>query len=109
MVVRIRLGAGRKLQKRPHANQHIALAFAALITPGAVMTLALALWRLAADLRLTAKFPIADGIFSHWQVWLVAGLALQSCAVLLNRYGKSQTDLHKTGSGSDQPLAGTRF
>ena len=109
MVVRIRLGAGRKLQKKQHGNQHIALAFAALITPGAVMTLALAFWRLAADLRLTAKFPIADGIFSHWQVWLVAGLALQSCAILLNRYGKSQAHLQKTGSASDQPLPGTRF
>ena len=109
MVVRIRLGAGRKLRKKDHKNQHIALAFAALITPGAVMTLALAFWRLAADLRLTAQFPISVGIFSHWQVWLVAGLALQSCAILLNRYGKSQADLRKTGNASGEPLTDTRF
>ncbi|HLG95705.1 MAG TPA: hypothetical protein VKX49_05270 [Bryobacteraceae bacterium] len=109
MVVKIRFGAGRKLRKKPHKNQHVALALGALITPGAVMALVLALWRLAADLRLTAQFPISDGIFSHWQIWLVAGLAMQSCAILLNRYGKSEPDLRKSGETSDQTLAETRF
>ena len=49
----------------------------------------LALWRIAADLNWTNSFAISSGIFSHWQVWLGAAVALQLCARALNRYGKS--------------------
>ena len=49
----------------------------------------LAFWRIAADLNWTSSFAISSGLFSHWQVWLAAAVALQLCARALNRYGKS--------------------
>ena len=109
MVVKIRLGTGPKLRQKRHKNQHVALAFAALTTPAAVMALVLAFWRLAADLRFTGQFPIAEGLFSHWQIWMVAAIALQGCAILLNRYGKPEERFRKTVERSDQRLADSRF
>jgi hypothetical protein len=52
------------------------------------MALALALWRLAAAVKLVAEFPISSGIFAGWQTWVAAALLLQICALLLNRYGR---------------------
>lgn len=109
MLVRIRFGAGPKLQRKQHKNQHVALALAGLITPAAVMALALAFWRLAADLKFTGEFPIANGLFSHWQSWMVGGVALELCAILLNRYGKSEDHLRKTVDTSERQLADSRF
>lgn len=88
MVVRIRLSSGKKLQRKPRKNQHVALAAASLLTPAAVMACVLALWRLTADVNATSQFPISSGIFSHWQVWLALAGSLQFFATVLNRYGK---------------------
>jgi hypothetical protein len=49
---------------------------------------AVAAWGIAADLNLTGRFAISTGLFSHWEVWLGAAVALQLCAQLLNRYAK---------------------
>ena len=68
----------------------MALAMAALLTPGAVAAMVLAFWRLGADLNLTSSFAIPSGLFSHWQVWMGAAAALQLCAFVLNRYGHSE-------------------
>jgi hypothetical protein len=57
--------------------------------PTALAAGVLAFWRIAADLNWTSSFAITSGIFSHWQVWLAAAVALQVCARALNRYGKS--------------------
>ena len=62
---------------------------AALLPPSALAAAILAIWRIAADLNWTNSFAIPSGIFSHWQVWLAAAVALQLCARALNRYGKS--------------------
>jgi hypothetical protein len=88
MVIRIRFGSGPKVAKRRRKNRRMALALAALLTPAAVLALALGCWRIAADLSLASSFAIAAGLFSHWQVWLGAAAALQLCAHVLNRYGK---------------------
>ena len=109
MIVRIRLGSGRKVQQKGRKNQHVALAFAALLTPAAVMACVLALWRLAADLNLTGQFPIAQGLFSHWQVWMALATLLQFCAIILNRYGKADASLRETVSGSDAELVDSRY
>jgi len=89
MLVRIRLSAGPKLTRKRHKNRHVALAMASLLTPAAVMAFVLGLWRLVADLKVTSEFPITDGLFSHWQVWVTAAAILQLCALVLNRYGNA--------------------
>jgi hypothetical protein len=95
-------------QKR-RKNQHVALAMAALLTPAAVMACVLTLWRLAADLNLTGQFPITDGLFSHWQVWVTVGAMLQFSAILLNRYGKAEAVLPETVDRAARKLAGQRY
>jgi len=100
MIVRIRFRAGRRVSQKRRKNQHVALALAALMTPAATMALVLTTWRLAADLKLTGQFPIAEGLFSHWQIWLVAAALLQLGAILLNRYGIADAT---TRNAVDQP------
>lgn len=105
MIVRIRFGVGPKVRNKRRKNQHVALAIAALITPAGVMALVLAFWRLAADLNFTGQFPITGGLFSHWQIWMIAGVAVHACAILLNRYGNSENDFQNTVDGTTQQLA----
>jgi hypothetical protein len=105
MVVRILLGSGVKVEPKRRKNQRAALAIASLLTPAAVMACVLALWRLAADLNATAQFPIASGLFSHWQIWLTLASALQFFATMLNRYGKSQAIVPKTVDEPKRELA----
>jgi hypothetical protein len=88
MVVRIRFGKGSKLGRKRPQDRRMALVLAALLPPSALTAAVLAIWRIAADLRWTSSFAISSGIFSHWQVWLGAAVALQMCARALNRYGK---------------------
>jgi hypothetical protein len=64
---------------------------AVLLTPASAGALALAFWRIAADLQWTSGFAIDSGFFSHWQVWLAAAAAMQLCARQLNRYAKRGT------------------
>ncbi len=109
MVIKIRLQTGPRVRHKPRKNQHLALALAALITPATVMASVLALWRLAADLKITGAFPISEGLFSHWQTWLAATLLLQGGAILLNRYGKAEIVFRNTVETPERKLANTRF
>src|SRR4051794_41844318 len=70
MLVRIRFGTGRPVQRGKGKNRRLALALGALLTPAAVMASVLGLWRLAADMKWTGEFGISSGLFSHWQGWL---------------------------------------
>ena len=88
MVIRIRFGSGPKVARKGRKNRRAALALAALLTPAAVMALALGCWRIAADLSWASSFAIPSGLFSHWQVWLGAAAVLQLCSRILNRYGR---------------------
>jgi hypothetical protein len=88
MLVRIRLGRQPKPAVKRARNRRVALALAALLTPGALAALVLAIWRLGADLNWTGSFAIPTGLFSHWQVWMGAAVLLQVCALALNRYGR---------------------
>jgi hypothetical protein len=109
MVVRIRLSSGTRVRKKQRKNQHVALALASLLTPAAVMAGALACWRLAADMNATGQFPIASGLFSHWQIWLTLAASLQFCASLLNRYGKPQAILPESVDEQERKLANSRY
>ena len=88
MVVRIRFGKGFRLGRKRQKDNRVALVLAALLPPSALAAAILATWRIAADLNWTNSFAISSGIFSHWQVWLAAAVALQVCGRALNRYGK---------------------
>ena len=92
MQVRIRLGRGPRVARRRGKNRRIALAVGTLLTPLAVMALALGIWRLAADLNWAGEFAISSGLFSHWQVWIAAAVALQAGAGFLNRYGRGEDE-----------------
>src|ERR1700677_13186 len=109
MVVRIRFTSGARVRQKPRKNQHIALAMASLLTPAAVMACALAFWRLAADLNATGQFPIPNGLFSHWQVWLTLAASLQFCATQLNRYGKPQVILPESVDEPERKLANSPY
>lgn len=89
MKVRIRFEVGPQIRKTAGKNRHLASAMGALLIPVTLMAFVLFAWRLSSDLGLTTEFPIQDGLWSHWQVWLGLGLLSQLGTVLLNRYGKS--------------------
>jgi hypothetical protein len=55
----------------------------ALLTPAAVLAFVLGLWRVSSDLGWTEQFLIANGFFSHWQVWIALAIALQVASAAL--------------------------
>ena len=73
------------------------------------MACVLAFWRLAADLNATGQFPISDGLFSHWQIWLASATVLQFSALLLNRYGKAEAVLPESVTEREHKLANSRL
>ena len=87
MILRIRLKQGRRFQRKDGKNRNVAFAFASITTPLALMAYVLGLWRLASDLGFAGESGIT-GVFSHWQIWLPAGAALQLAGYSLNRYGR---------------------
>ena len=97
------------MRQKHRKNRHVALALASLLTPAAVMACALAFWRLAADLKVTNQFPITDGFFSHWQVWISGATVLQLVALVLNRYGNSDQAIQETVEEAPTRFANSRF
>jgi hypothetical protein len=88
MVIRIRF-TGPRIGVRRRKERRAALMMSALLTPAAAMALALACWRVAADLNWTSSFAISSGLFSHWQAWLGAAALLQVLSRLLSRYARN--------------------
>ena len=109
MLVRIRLRSETRVRQKRRKNQHVALATAALLTPAAVMACVLACWRLGADLNATGQFPIPNGLFSHWQIWLTLAASLQFCATVLNRYGKAQAVVAEPVEEPKRKLVNSRY
>ena len=89
MLVRIRIVTKQK-QNVPRFRDE-ALAFAALLTPSALIAFTIFFWNISSDLRWTTNFFVTHGPFSHWQVWLAAAAALLLSAWLLNRYAENNT------------------
>jgi hypothetical protein len=87
MIVRIRPGTGRPIQRKLGKNRHLALACGALLVPASLMAYALGFWRLASDMGLTAE-PGLRGVFAHWQLWIATAVFLHAAASILNRYGR---------------------
>jgi hypothetical protein len=59
---------------------------AVLLTPVAVLTGALGVWRLGADPGWTNQFFIANGLLSHWQAWFAVAIGVHTSARSLNRW-----------------------
>lgn len=90
MTIRIRLRLGPRLARHVALHRHVALLLGTLMSPAALMAFALGCWRLGSDLNWTGEFVIERGFFSHWQVWLAFAAGLQTCASILNRYGRAE-------------------
>ena len=88
MVVRIRFAKGPTLGRSRTGTRNLAIAAGTLLTPAALIASVLAVWRIAADLKVANTFAIPSGVFSHWQVWFGAAVVLQLCSRVLNRYGR---------------------
>src|SRR5579885_3199762 len=87
MILRVRLQRGHPVSRQGGKNRRVALAFSSLMTPLALMAYVLGFWRLASDLGFAGESGIT-GVFSHWQVWIPAGAALQFTGTTLTRYGR---------------------
>jgi len=87
MIVRIRFGTGRPIQRKLGKNRHLALACGALLIPVSLMAYVLGFWRLASDMGFVAG-PGITGVFSHWQVWIATAVLLHAAASMLTRYGR---------------------
>ena len=88
MRIRIRFGGASKRRGPSRAARRTASVTAALLTPAAVMALALACWGFAAQMNWTGGFAISTGLFSHWPVWLATAAALQLGSRILYRYSR---------------------
>lgn len=64
-------------------SQQSARLMVILLTPAALLVFVLGLWRLGADLGVTEAFPISQGVFSHWQAWMILAIGLKFGASLL--------------------------
>jgi hypothetical protein len=93
MRVRIRFEQGPRVSKREGGYRPVAAGMASLMSPLAVMAGVLGVWRIAADIGIAREFAISDGLFSHWQIWMMLAVLIQLAAVVLSKYGaQAQTE-----------------
>jgi hypothetical protein len=63
---------------------------AVLLTPAAVVAVALGFWRLGADPGWTNHFLITTGLFSHCQAWFALAVGAQTTAHFVKHWQKTQ-------------------
>ena len=56
-----------------------------LLSPVSLIAAIMAVWRFGSDAGWTDSFFVADGLWSHWQVWLGLAVAIQWSAIRLTR------------------------
>ena len=100
MKVRIRAGSRMDFARYRSKPRKFALLLAALMTPASVAAYALGCWRIGSDLDIAGKFVISKGLFSHWQVWIATGAAIQTAAMSLSRYGHAGDADRESGERS---------
>ena len=59
-----------------------------LLSPLAALAALMACWRFGVDTGWTGSFAVADGLLSHWQVWLAAAIGIQWLAHRLQMRAK---------------------
>jgi hypothetical protein len=77
-------------------SRQLANVLVALLTPAALVALALGIWRVCADLGWAGVFVITGGFFSHWQVWIALSIALKLLSSTLIAWGS------RTGKVSEE-------
>jgi len=87
MIVRLKLGAGKRVERRRGKNRQAASVLGALLVPVALMGYAMGVWRVASDIGIAQAFAIS-GLFSHWQVWMVLSAGVHLVGYALTRYGR---------------------
>ena len=93
MVVRIRFRRGPRVERRKGKNSRLAWAAAGLLTLGSVCCLTFGIWRLGVDFGWAGQFVFPDeSVLSHWQIWMVAAIAIEFAAWKLNHYGKPNAE-----------------
>ena len=68
--------------------QELARMTPTLLSPLAAIAALMACWRFGADTGWTDSFVVANGLMSHWQVWLALAAGIQWLAHLLNQRTK---------------------
>jgi hypothetical protein len=68
-------------------SRQLANILVALLTPAAVLALAMSIWRVCTDLGWAGAFLIGGGFFSHWQVWLAVSIGLKMLSSMLIAWG----------------------
>ena len=56
-----------------------------------VLSAVMGIWRLSADPGWASNFFIADGLLSHYQVWIAIAVGAQASVFILNRWLANQT------------------
>lgn len=69
------------LVRQAEATAHdLAAAMGSMLAPMAVMTLAMGLWALLAQVAMAASFPIQQGALADWRVWMAIAGAVELIA-----------------------------
>jgi len=102
MVVRIRFGKQPKPAAKRARNRRFAQGIAALLKPAALMALALGMWGIGADLKLTSAFAIRSGWLSLWQFWLGTA-ALRAVLLCLEPLRTTQNGLSASPAPGFRP------
>ena len=74
-------------------SRQLADVLVALLTPAALVALVMGMWRVGADLGWAGAFLIADGFFSHWQVWIALSIGLKMLSATLIAWGSRTAKL----------------
>ncbi|HLJ50539.1 MAG TPA: hypothetical protein VKU01_31215 [Bryobacteraceae bacterium] len=65
------------IERTTQVSQRAAnIGVALLVAPAAFTAFIIGFWRLGQDVGWTGEFFIADGLFSHWQVWIALAVGL---------------------------------
>jgi len=90
----VQLANLHSLRKYAEAPPDLFRAIGQLLTPVAVVSYVLAVWRLGADLDWMESFFITSGLLSHWQVWLALAILIQMMAAYLTRLADRNSLIH---------------
>ena len=85
-VVAVRLHPA--LERSLALSRSVAALAAFALRPAELVALACGIWRLGIDLGWTQDFFVSQGLFSHWQVWLLLAFAMIAAAGFLARQGR---------------------